>query len=48
MRVFGLLLITGALLLPLWLLSTLVMPQLNELEYTYSQLDEIASNTVNQ
>lgn len=43
MRVLGLLLFAGFLLSPLWLLDAAVLPQLEQLETTYSQLDVIAA-----
>ena len=42
------LLFAGLLVTPLWLLDTLVMPQLNNLEYTYSHMDEIAARATHQ
>ena len=48
MRVLGLLLFAGFLLSPLWLLDTLVLPELQDLQTTYSQLDTIASKAVEE
>lgn len=43
----GLLLLIGIfLVLPMVLLSTVVMPQLEQLEYTYSHMDEIATRAI--
>lgn len=48
MRVIGLFLVIGILVSPLILLQTLVMPELMNLQLTYSHLDEVASRAVNQ
>lgn len=44
MRILGLLLLAGVfVVMPMMLLSTVVMPQLDALKYTYSHLDETAA-----
>jgi hypothetical protein len=47
MRVLSLALLVGIFMgMPLWLLNTMVMPELETLRNTYSHLDEIAAKAV--
>ena len=47
MRVMGVLLLIGIfLVLPMVLVSTVVIPQVEQLEYTYSDMDEIATRAI--
>lgn len=47
MKILGLLLIAGVFVVtPMVLLSTVLMPEIENMQYTYSHLDEIAAKSV--
>lgn len=49
MRILGLTILALTFMgTPVLLLDTLVLPELTELQYTYSHLDEIAQSVVEQ
>lgn len=49
MRITSFLLLTGIFLgAPVWLLNSVVMPELNDMRYTYSHLDEVAAKAVEE